>query len=130
MGDPLDLDAVLADMVRVRAKIAELPRSAYEQRNALHARLAELRTAAARARQPSESDTEALRDRLRRLETQLEQRLGTRVSQSAAAQTGRGGGIDPWFVHQLNRRIDQGTGVAELRAEIRRVRAQLADADQ
>jgi hypothetical protein len=47
------------------------------------------------------------------------------VSQSAAAQTGRGGGIDPWFVHQLNRAIDKGTGVAELKDEIRKIKALL-----
>lgn len=129
MGDPSELDKALAEMVQVRAELAELPRSAYERRNELHARLADLRALAAQAEELSASDIEALRDRLRRLEMDLEQRLGARVSQSAAAQTGRGGGIDPWFVHQLNRRIDQGTGVVELRAEIRKTKARLADID-
>jgi hypothetical protein len=125
MGNDLTLDEVLAEMVRVRGELAELPRSAYERRNTLHARLAELRGLAADAQEPSATDVEALRSRLRRLESELERRLGSPVSQSAAAQTGRGGGIDPRFVHQLNRAIDKGTGVAELKAEIRNIRALL-----
>jgi hypothetical protein len=125
MANDLTLDEVLAEMVRVRRELAELARSAYERRNALHARLAELRGLAADAREPSATDVEALHSRLRRLESELERWLGSRVSQSAAAQTGRGGGIDPRFVHQLNRAIDKGTGVAELKAEIRKIRALL-----
>lgn len=128
-ADPT-LDDILAEMVQVRNELAELPRSDHERRVELNSRIAELRKLAAASHEPSASDIEAKRARLRRLESELENRLGNRVSQSAAAQTGRGGGIDPWFVHQLNRQIDRGLGVDQLRAEIEELRSLVADHDE
>jgi hypothetical protein len=38
-----------------------------------------------------------------------------------------GGGLDPEFVHALNREIDKGQGVADLQAQIARIRALLSN---
>jgi hypothetical protein len=127
MDEEPTLDEVLAEMVEVRQVLAELSRADHEQRNALNARLAGLRAIAARTRPQLPTDREALRLRLRRLEAELRRRIGSHVSQSAAAQTGYGGGIDPSFVHRLNRQIDKGLGVEELKAEIQTVRSLLSD---
>ena len=115
---------LLADLARAD-EAAGVPDPGPGYWDRFNARLAELRTLAAEVQEPSASDVEALRFRLRRLEAELKRRLEARVSQSAGAQTGKGGGIDPWVVHQLNRAIDKGTGVAELKAEISKIRSLL-----
>jgi hypothetical protein len=121
------LEEVLAELAATNAELSSLPRDAFEQRAILHSRLNELRGVAAELRTQPPTDRAALRDRLTRLETELQHRLRYRVSSSAAAQTGMGGGIDPEFVHALNRQIDQGQGVAQLKAEIDRIKALLAN---
>jgi hypothetical protein len=103
------------------------PHSAFERRAVLHDRLTELRARAAELRISSPADQEGLEVRLRYLETELKRRLGYRLSPSAGAQTGRGGAIDPKYVHVLNRQIDKGQDVAELKAEISKIRTLLAD---
>lgn len=120
-------DLIRAELASVHADLAELPASAFEQRAVLRDRLSELRALVAELRAASPTDRDGLKVRLRRLEAELERRLAYRVSPSAGAQTGRGGGMDPEYVHILNRQIDQGQDVAELKAEIRRIRTLLSD---
>lgn len=127
MGRDLILDKVLAELLAVRSELFELPSSAFERRAVLQGRLTELRALAADVRTPSPTDLEALRVQLGRLETELERRLGNRLSHSTAAQTGRGGGIDPKYAHTLNGQIDKGLGVAELKAEIHKIRTLLSN---
>ena len=96
------------------------------ERVRLEARLVELRSLAAALERGSGSGRVALQTHLHNLERRLQDIVEGHLSHSAAAQTGRGGGIDPEYVHRLNRQIDEGAGVDALRADIARVRRLLA----
>ena len=120
------LEAAIAELFAVNTELAGLPTDAFEQRVRRQSRLTELRALVAELRTQTPKDRDALRDRLRRLETELSHRLHYRISHTTAGQTGMGGGIDPEYVHALNKEIDQGQGVTQLQEEIGRIRAALA----
>lgn len=115
-------DEIYAEVLRVRALLEQLPALEVEERARLESRLAELRTVAQREQLTRHRDRSELENHLRRLEDRLRLALDGHVSQSAAGQTGRGGGIDPEYVHRLNSQVDEGMNVAGIRAEIARIR--------
>lgn len=127
----LTLDAALeeatAELFATNAELDALPPDAFERRVELQSRLTELRAVIAELRTQTPTDRAVLRDRLSRLETELRHRLHHRISHITAGQTGMGGGLDPEYVHALNAEIDKGQGVAQLQAEIERMRALLAN---
>ncbi len=127
MGLEAALEEVVAELARTSEELNALPDDEFGERVRLRDRLNELRAVAAELRTHTPTDRNALAARLERLEKQLRQSLSSRISHTAAGQTGQGGGVDPEFVHQLNRQIDKGQGVAELKAEIERIRALLAE---
>ncbi len=124
-----DLSDVVVELADVRAALAAAPEDDFETRADLRARQDDLRAEAARLRaaQPIDSLDEAeLRGRLERLERQRDRHLSAHIGHSAAAQTGEGGGIDPKYVHDLHRQMDEAAGLAEIEDEIRRLRNALA----
>ena len=121
------LEEAIAELFAVNIELDRLPTHDFDQRAALQSRLTELRAIIADLRTQTPTDRDALRDRLRRLETELKHRLHHRISHMTAGQTGMGGGVDPEFVHALNKEIDQGQGVTQLQDEIARIRTTLAD---
>ncbi|MFQ5555192.1 MAG: hypothetical protein ACE5GC_07485 [Acidimicrobiia bacterium] len=125
------INDLLARINEVDERLAALPREAFgerltlrEERKALTARL---RVEGATLR--DEKDDAAIRRRIAVLEHRIEEARGNRLSASAAAQTGRGGGIDPRFVHAMNAKLDEAAGVAELHKELQRLRVRLARLD-
>lgn len=122
------LEGLRRELARIQEELGDLPEDAFVDRLWLRERQADLRAEARRLASASASaESEAdLRDRLRRLRLELERRSSGRVSHAAAAQTGRGGGIDPAMAHELNRRIDEGTGIEGLRREIRELERRLS----
>lgn len=113
-------DEIFQETLELRSRLDRVDDES--ERIELEARLTELRALAAGLDRGAGSGRVALEAHLRNLERRLEQILDGHLSQSAAAQTGRGGGIDPEYVHRLNRQIDEGAGVDALRADIARVR--------
>ncbi len=124
-----DLTDVIVELADVQAALATAPEDDYEARADLRSRQDALRAEAAKVRdaQPLDALGEAeLRGRLERLERQRDRHLSAHIGHSAAAQTGEGGGIDPKYVHDLHRQMDEAAGLAELEEEIRRLRNALA----
>lgn len=122
-----DLDEVRRELARISAELAEpFDGSDLGHRLDLKERQQELRTLAREA--ADASDPEALMQRAEQLERRLEEMAKRRLSGSSIGGSGGqgGGGIDPYEASELNRRIDEGSGVAELRAELDRVRARLS----
>jgi hypothetical protein len=121
------LDEAVAELLALRADLFSLPAEAFERRLELQTRLTEVRAVVAELRTQTPTEHTALRNHLNRLETEIGRRKHNRISHLAAGQTGMGGGLDPEFVHALNREIDKGQGVADLQAEIARIRALLSN---
>jgi hypothetical protein len=126
-GPPGDLDEIRRELVAIMDGLAALPADAYLERAELKARREELRAQAARFAAADETDRARIRERIKFLERRRDEILSGTVSQSAGAQTGMGGGIDPEYVHRLNRDIKAGGGLAGIDAELERLRRILAD---
>jgi len=119
-----DLIRLLSD---VTARLETVPADAYgeritlrEEERGLRGRLREAGNALT-----GPQDLESLRRRIREIDQKIESAVGNRLSASAAAQTGRGGGIDPRYVHMMNRKLDAAAGMDELKKERDRLRARL-----
>ncbi len=125
-----DLADVVGDLADVHARLAAADDDDFATRADLRSRQEALRAEAAelRAAAPVSSLDEAqLRSRLDRLMTKRSLHLDAHIGASAAAQTGEGGGIDPAYVHELHRQMDEAVGLAEIEEEIRRLRNALAE---
>jgi hypothetical protein len=120
-----ELDVILAEMAELREEHSRLPPFAFDRRVEVQNRLTALHASAASLRSPVAADQEAGRARLARLTAELQRRLAQRVTHSAAAQTGQGGGIDPEYVHTLSRQLDASLELSELKAEIHRLTTNL-----
>lgn len=121
--DPLaDVEAVRRELVEIMDRLAALPADAYDERSRLRDRREALRARAAGLAVPDETDRDRMLERVAFLERRRDEILERTVSRSAGAQTGMGGGIDPEYVHRLNRDIKDGGGLAEVDAELRRLR--------
>ncbi len=126
-----DLSVVIGELADVQARLAAAPENDFGGRAGLRSRRDALRAEAAELRSATPLDAldEAeLRARLQRLEEQRDRHLSTHVTASAAAQTGHGGGIDPEYVHQLHRQMDEAAGLEAIEEEIRRIRNALGGA--
>jgi hypothetical protein len=124
----VDLDVILAELSDVAAKLSDLPDDAFAERFELRQRQEELR-AASREMLAESGDilsADEARMQLKRLEAERDQYLGTRLSHSAGAQTGQGGGIDPKYVHDMHRRMDAAFDLDSVNAEIDRLKTRLA----
>ena len=120
-----DLIRLLSD---VTARLETLPADAYGERVTLRQEERELR---GRLREAGNAlsgpeDIASLRRRIREIERRIDAALGNRLSASAAAQTGRGGGIDPRYVHMMNRKLDAAAGMDDLKKERDRLRFRLS----
>lgn len=124
----MDLDRVLAELSEVASELSDLPDNAFEERFELRQRQEELR-AASRELLAESGDilsADEARIQLTRLEAERDKYFGTRLSHSAGAQTGQGGGIDPKYVHDMHRRMDAAFDLDGVNAEIDRLRRRLA----
>ncbi|MDH3729923.1 MAG: hypothetical protein OES13_02185 [Acidimicrobiia bacterium] len=125
----MDLDEVLVELSDVAAKLSDLPVDALEERFHLRQRQEELR-AISRQLLSEKGDllsADELQVQLGRLEEERDRYLSeTRLSHSAGAQTGQGGGIDPKVVHDMHRSMDKAFDLDGVNAEIDRLRRRLA----
>jgi hypothetical protein len=125
------IEALTRRIGEIEDRLAALPADAFNERITLHEEERELRTELRHAGHElfGEDETEMLRLQIADLERRIEAARGVRLSASAAAQTGRGGGIDPEHVHAINAALDRSSGVGGLQAELHRLRVRLAELD-
>ena len=123
------LDAVLADLLAVQDELLACPSNDFARRAELNERQDALRAEAAevRASVPDDLSAEQIEQRIAHLEAEIERHLGSRPAASAGAQTGMGGGIDPWYLQEMNQRMAAVFGLEEKQSELQRLRARLAE---
>lgn len=122
------LDELLREFHSVQQELTELLEDESTRSQELHDRENELRT---ELREFSSGQTDTLSiDQLRRLIAQTERRIsehyGNRLSHTAGAQTGRGGGLDPKILFRMHQAMDQFGNLPEMQAELARLRKRLA----
>ena len=118
----MELDDLIAELASIRSRLDELGDDNFGERAELVERRNELRLMARRLAGADPQTVEGISQRIRFLEQRRDQILGNRLSQNAAAQTGMGGGIDPEYVHRMNRQIAEAGGLDEITQELRRLR--------
>jgi hypothetical protein len=120
----MDRDALLAELSEVAAALSDLPDDALEERFRLRQRQEQLR-AMARDQLAETGDilsADEARLRLAHLTDRRDRYLDdTRLSHLAGAQTGQGGGVDPKYVHDMHRRMDESFDLEGINAEIERL---------
>lgn len=71
-----------------------------------------------------------LRRRIGEVEAQIEDHYGNRLSHTSGGQSGFGGGLDPKYLHAMHRAMDKSGDLEGMKAELRRLRDQLARLEQ
>jgi len=129
MSNPRSLDEVLADLAGVQDEILATKDDDRAARAELSNRQDALRSEAAEARSaiPSDVSVGDLEHQIELLEQEILGHLDTRPSASAGAGTGRGGGIDPDFLHEMHRKMAKSFGLEEKKERLRRLRNRLAE---
>lgn len=122
-----DLTWALRELTHVQDELAATPEDDFANRQRLREREKELRS---RLRAFNETWTDHLSiDQIERriavLEARIEAHYGNRLSHTAGAQTGMGGGLDPTVLHQMNRAMDKSNDIAGMKAELTRLEDKL-----
>lgn len=127
LGDRDDFNLLLRELDDVKRQLAETDATDFARRATLRERETELRE---EVRSFSQGWTDHLSiDQLRRrigvLEQQIEAHYGNRLPHTSGGQTGFGGGLDPRYLHEMNRAMDKSGDIEGKKAELRRLKDQL-----
>ena len=125
----MDPDAIRQQLAEVADQLARLPEDAFEERFQLRQRQEGLRAQAREALATTGDllSADEARSRLEQLKGQRQRFLDdTRLSHLAGAQTGQGGGIDPKYVHDMHRRMDEAFDLDGVNAAIARLERLIA----
>ena len=131
--DPADaFTRALRELEEVRNELAATDPTDFTRRQDLRDREAALRE---QVRSFSQEWTDHLSiDQLRRrigeVEAQIEDHFGNRLSHTSGGQSGFGGGLDPKYLHAMHRAMDKSGDLEGLKAELRRLKDQLARLEQ
>lgn len=116
------------ELTSVQDQLRGVPEGDFVRRQDLNDREAELR-AELRSLGADWTDHFSI-DQLKRRITQTERRItdhfGNRLSHTSGAQTGYGGGLDPQILHWMHRAMDKAGDLPAMRAELARLKDQLA----
>lgn len=124
------LDGILQELGRIQESLARDVAS--DDYTHLRRRQAELRARAREARRGLVDDLslDQLRHHLAHLEHLRDEHIGSRLTASAAVQTGHGGGIDPQYLHEMNRKMAETFGLDDLTREIEGLRNRIRSLEQ
>lgn len=118
---------ILKEIRAVQLRLAELPRDAISERVDLRERQRELRVRAIQLGRASRSEDE-LRRRLRDLRRIKDEILNHHMSVGhVGGGAGPGGGMEPRFVAEFNRTVDDGWDRAGIEAATRALETELRD---
>ncbi len=124
---------VLRELEAVKQQLRDTPAEARTTRQDLRDREAALRfelRRMGRANVPPASIAQ-LKRRIAVVERKIQDHFGTRMSSSSgAAGHAGGGGLDPQALHRFNRATDRAADLEGMRAELQRLRDELADLEQ
>ncbi len=122
-----DFTETLRSLTDVQAALAELADDDFDRRQELHEREKTLRAALRSFSAPGtdEDSIDQLKRSIAEAERRIEDHFGNRLSHTSGAQTGYGGGLDPKYLHQMNRAMDSANDLAGMKAELSRLKDKL-----
>lgn len=117
-------DDVRTELASVAARLQDLPEDAREERARLRERQQALRQQAGEdaVTDPAAATLEELRHREADLERRIERAVDQRVPAASIGGGDMGGAVHPYEAQELNRQIDDSSGLEQLRNELSRVR--------
>lgn len=123
------IDDVLRELAVVQDELLAVPPDDFGRRAELLTRQDALRSEAAAARTavPDDLSADQLERQIEHLEAEILRHLDTRPAASAGAQTGMGGGIDPYFLQEMNQKAAAAFGLEVKQAELQRLKARLGE---
>ncbi len=116
------------ELARVQDELRRVPPGEFSTRQDLRDREDELR-AELRSLGTDWTDhfsIDQLKKRIAEAERRITDHFGNRLSHTSGAQTGYGGGLDPQILHRMHRAMDKAGDLPALKAELARLRDQLA----
>lgn len=125
--DLTDLDDIRRELTVLAERLDALPRDAYDERLTVKMRQSELREAARRIAMAGDIlSADQLERQIEVLRSRIEAHYGNRLSHSSGPQSGMGGGLDPRYLHEMNRAMDAIGDIDRRKAELRRLEDRLA----
>ncbi len=122
-----DFTATLRALTAVQAELSESSEEDLDRRHGLREREETLRAALRSFSAPGtdEDSIDQLKRSIAEAERRIENHFGNRLSHTSGAQTGYGGGLDPKYLHQMNRAMDSANDLAGMKAELSRLKDKL-----
>ncbi len=118
----------IQELTRVQDELRTVPADDFARRQDLREREEELR-AGLRSLSADWTDhfsIDQLRRRIADTERRITDHYGNRLSHTAGPQTGYGGGLDPQIMHWMHRAMDKAGDLPAMKAELARLKDQLA----
>ena len=129
MSGPLDgeaLDDIRRELSVLAERLDTLPGDAFAERLELRMRQDELRDLVRRHAVAGDlMSADQLERRIADLRRRIESHYGNRLSHSSGPQTGLGGGLDPKYLHEMNRAMDEANDIEGLKTELRKLEDRL-----
>lgn len=129
MSDQIDgdaLDEIRRELTLLAERLDQLPSDAFGERLEIRMRQDELRESVRRHALAGDlMSADQLERRITELRHRIEAHYGNRLSSSSGPQTGLGGGLDPKYLHQMNRAMDEAGDIEGLKTELRKLEDRL-----
>ena len=125
-----DLDDIRTELIVLAERLQRLPADAFNERLTIRMRQEELREAVRTAQTHALAGDMMSADQIERridgLRERIRQHYGNRLSSSSGPQSGMGGGLDPKYLHQMNRAMDAANDITGKKDELRHLEERLA----
>jgi hypothetical protein len=122
------LDELLRELYSVQQELAQAPKGELARQHDLREREGQLRAELREfsTQRPDPKSIDQLRRLIARTERRISEHYGNRLSYTSGPQTGYGGGLDPKILHRMHRAMDRSADLPGMRAELARLRQELA----
>lgn len=120
------LDEIRRELTLLAERLDRLPKDAFGERLTVRMRQDELREIVRRHALAGDiMSADQLERRITELRSQIEDHYGNRLAHSSGPQTGLGGGLDPKYLFQMNRAMDEAGDIDGLKAQLRKLEDRL-----
>ncbi len=123
-----EFQRALRELDEVQAELRDTPKDQFARRQDLRDREEALRDEMRRlaSEWTDHLSIDQLRRRIAVVENRLAEHYGNRLPHTSGPQTGLGGGLDPVYLHWMNRAMDKAADLPAIKAELARLKDQLA----
>lgn len=125
--DLTDLDDIRRELAILGERLEQLPDDAFGERLTIRTRQRDLRVAVQSIALAGDlMSADQLERRIDFIRSRIKAHYGNRLTTSSGPQTGMGGGLDPKYLHQMNRAMDKANNIDALKKELRKLDDRLA----